>query len=288
LKKCQNLGPSELSIIFGFLPTLKDIANASLVCRRWCFLLWRTEEQYALWLPRLREKLLTQQSGKKLYSAMLEQVLRDLVLRRQLPYTNSIHICNNFDNIKKTVNNELEKIVRVVGLMPLMVQATLSRNRPIIGIIYDAHDPINNPGWFVPSFSTTSECALYKCMASSKDKDTLNLFCLRGTFNEQQLLDSGDIIIDNNIVYSGEFKLGMPWGYGTMFENGRVQVKGSFARGAPDGQATYYMPSGAIRYDGEWAQGQQHGEGTMYHEGQFTKMFSRSIRKRRTIRRHLV
>lgn len=272
----SNFGPSELSIIFGFLPTLKDVANASLVCRRWCFLLWRTEEQYALWLPWLRRKLLTQQSGKELYSAMLKKVTRDLVVRRQLPYTNSIDICNNFENIKKSVNTELEKLVRVVGLMPQLVRATLntrSGEEYVVRNIIVNDDSQRDPAWFVPSFSTTSECALYKCMASSKDRDTLNLFCLRGTFNEQQLLDSGDIIIDSNIVYSGDFKLGMPWGYGTMFENGHIQVKGSFARGAPDGQATYYMPSGAIRYDGEWAQGQQHGEGTMYHEDSSQKYF---------------
>jgi len=268
----SELGPSELSVIFGFL-TLRDIANASLVSRRWCVLLWRKEEQYALWVPRLRAKLLTGRCGKVFYTTMLNRVMQELFLQRQLPYASSTAICENFAHIKRCIEIEQDKLIKRIVAEPDLVRTTLSSKSsdpetlPIYTyVITFSESAYGGPAWFVPSFSSMTECALYTCKKSLRDTDTMSIFCMRGLFDEGRLLAYGDLIIDDHLMYSGEFKLGMPWGQGTMFAHGAVQVRGSFRRGAPEGHATYYMPSGAIRYDGEWAQGSQHGEGTMFHE----------------------
>jgi hypothetical protein len=208
-----------------------------------------------------------------LYNVLLTMIVKDRFLRRQLPWTNCKEICGNYTHIVCRINAEIEKIVQLIASFPDWTHEVLGIEsdegvRDIIRqIIPDDPTSIGREGpmYVAPTFSTDTTCAVYRIMRTA-NKRRAKLFCLHGIFNETKTLEKGDLIVDESLVYSGEFKMGVPWGEGIMYDNGRIQVKGTFVRGTPSGHAVYHMQSGAIRYDGEWLNGQQHGYGTLYYE----------------------
>ncbi|CAE7342973.1 RSPH10B [Symbiodinium microadriaticum] len=103
---------------------------------------------------------------------------------------------------------------------------------------------------------------------------------------------TGEISIDNNTSYSGQFKNGYMDGKGTFcWENG-VQYTGDFAVGEMKGTGQYNWPDGSKysgeifygkrhgngefdsssnqHYEGEWRNGKRHGAGTMYYNAERT------------------
>ena len=76
-----------------------------------------------------------------------------------------------------------------------------------------------------------------------------------GTYSGQ-----GSAKLDNNCVYEGEFRKGMPHGQGVFTWPNEVSYAGSFNNGIMDGRGSYNWPDGSV-YDGEIKNGKRHGNG---------------------------
>ena len=75
----------------------------------------------------------------------------------------------------------------------------------------------------------------------------------------------GLLLINDLLLYKGEFRDGQPNGLGTSyFENGKIHYKGKWRNGLFDGRGTDHWDNGKIEYEGEWRDGKPDGEGTFY------------------------
>lgn len=89
---------------------------------------------------------------------------------------------------------------------------------------------------------------------------------------EKQVLRYTDLrydlpLIDNTIIYEGEFEDGSYGGKGIRYDiRGIVMYEGEFESGKYDGKGSLYYENGKIHYEGSFQNGEYDGKGTLYNE----------------------
>ncbi len=264
----EKLGSLILSQIYQKL-TLTDTLRASRTCRKWCFMLWREEEQFNIWFHFVLEKLW---SIDYALQSCQSKVLANAYHHRQLPYKTPEAIMYFINVIMKDkVNKEMNILARSVTLIPhvryLILQPPYStarfnvkhkkRLRNIFGNSFDC------PPYFAPCFSSEKVCAVYRY--SETNDDEFNLYCLQGMFSANKDLIDGAIIRGGEIIYEGQFYASRPNGRGVLYHKGKVHVRGNFVNGEPHGFATFFV-DGFLKYEGEYVHSKQHGQGVEYYD----------------------
>jgi hypothetical protein len=263
----DGLRPDHLLKVYSFLPTLKDIANASLVCKAWCYLLWREEQQQALWIPRVTREMMHNQWLRNMLMKRLmrEQGLKGLLL------CETQAICESYSLLVKSVENTIKKMAVHISAIAPMVSAVLggahSNNQSVYGMVDRVDARLS---WWATQGERQSfhRCLFLSSSAQGhKAQEPISVYVLCGSFDQHRVFQEGDVIFNGQLAFRGQFANGSPNGQGELYHQGRLEVRGNFVNGQPHGYATYYLKDGQVKYAGEWVHGQQHGPGVLYHDG---------------------
>ncbi len=267
----QNLNPSQLILIFDHL-SIQDICRATCVCRKWCFHLWRDDDQQRLWLPKVSDKL---QKSKRIRTLLAMRVVDSHAMKRMLPYKSVEEICDYYNMLNDHISMERSKLA-----------SAISRSSDFYKVfLYTKDDtyPLSSLSsrtrtWTAYKNIETAQICLYTCRQIQKENGVYDiyLYCTRG---EYQMLENsgsqkitGELVLNGRVAYKGEIVDEIPSGTGIMILSDKTIVKGQFHRGSIHGNAIYYENE-FIKYDGEWVMGMQHGQGTMYHDDSTHKLF---------------
>lgn len=268
-KEMEQLGPCHYSIIYNHLPSIKDLANVALVCRKMCWLLWREDEQQSLWLPRVRKSL---HGDKTLFNATTLDVIREIHLFRRLASKSRAEITDQFNNEiiprvfakieSHCINVSRHEPFRKIAIAKVKVIVPLLAKTNSYNLAQNTVDIVFDRGF--------NDMTIYKFVGEMTGD--FKVYTLFGTVDENKTITSGDILINGKIFYNGGFKHGSPFGQGLLYTDGELTLRGNFDMGTPHGYATLYN-KGFIKYEGEWIHGETHGQGTLYHDGKTAKLF---------------
>lgn len=256
----ENLSVDLLSCIYKRLPTTKDVCNASLVCRKWCFLLWREEEQQALWLPRITQKL---ESNVVWFNKIFKQTFQSFILKRKL--TTAAASTTSIIQLYRDLMDETTRSIRQLAFTHSRCHLYVStlQNR---GASSDVAAASAAPQTHIVEKNDDERCLFRLFAHPSNNGGRYCLYTMIGEVRGDQGFVNGALLMNDQFQYVGAFLDGIPHGEGIMYENGKPKVKGHFVNGQPNGAATLYDENGLIRFEGMWQSGVAHGEGTMYHE----------------------
>ena len=266
----DKLSTSILTHIYGHL-TVRDMVQASMVCRKWCVSLWREEEQTAVWHQRVLLELLL---NKIAVEACTASVLKECFIRRELPHKTPEEVAHFARTVLPAKRlRQMEMVSKSLCVLPHARRAILgtwllqSKQENLIKkLVGHEEENFAETHIFAPTFSTEHLCAAYRF----RDGEFM---CLHGLFDRQQRLLDGAFIKNGEVLYSGEFAGGRPNGQGIMYFQGVPHVQGNFHNGVPHGFARFFSTQGVVKYEGEWKNGKQHGQGTEYYDNGAEKKF---------------
>lgn len=249
----MNLSPAMLTHVYQFLDQLQDIKNASMTCRSWCWMLWRSDEQMSMWVPLIAKKL---RNYCDYTNAVKKVKLAEYHLRRELGYRTREDVMDTYQRLNDAVIPESLKLARGLFLSGSMWKMCL---RSGVTTITPA---IQTVATNVFRIGSDHNCSAQYNNAYGE------LFCFRGQWNENFIdIKSGDMFKNGELIYSGQFENRTPHGYGVYYDNGVIRATGQLQEGIFHGKAREFFEDGSLLFDGYFENGQKNGLGTLYHSG---------------------
>lgn len=273
--------PRELCLIYRYLSNA-EIATASLVCRKWNWMLWRETEQTVLWLPRIVSTL---QNNPKQRSQRLSLLLGDMQMKKELRGDTLDDVKDTLKLIRIKLTELTDRVAHGLwtsGEFKYLMRAPTDwrLDRTNGWQFFARNDPTTENGeraiktayrvWWTDASPVLGVPFKYGLVAFYGVIDGTD-----GSLTGQLLNEHGVTVYDGGWSSAS----GYPQGYGTSYyeETGTIQLRGEFRQSAPHGHAVFYRANGTKAYDGEWANGFQQGEGTLYHEDGITESFIGTI-----------